>query len=81
MGKSTDIPAEEQIARLVAQVESLSRDNERLARDNAELARAAAEAARGPAGLAEELRVELHFPISCFRAFRATCLMRRSAAD
>lgn len=59
MGKSTDIPAEEQIARLVAQVESLSRDNERLARDNAELARAAAEAARGPAGLAEELRAEL----------------------
>ena len=59
MGKRTDISAEEQIARLIAQVESLSRDNDRLARDNAELAKAAADAARGPARLAEELRAEL----------------------
>ena len=54
-----DISAEELIARLTAQVESLSRDNERLARDNAELAKAAADAVRAPAELAEELRAEL----------------------
>lgn len=54
-----DIPAAEQIARLLAQVESLSRDNERLAADNARLARDAAEAARVPAGLERELREEL----------------------
>ena len=59
MGKQTDISAAEQIARLMAQVESLSRDNERLARDNAELAKAASEAARAPEALAEELRAEL----------------------
>ncbi len=59
MQNPMDIPAEELIARLTAQVESLSRDNERLARDNAELARAAADAARGPAAVAEELRAEL----------------------
>ena len=59
MGKQMDIPAAEQIARLLAQVESLSRDNERLAADNAELARAAAEAARVPADLERELREEL----------------------
>ena len=59
MKSPMDIPAEELIARLTAQVESLSRDNERLARDNAELAKAAADAARAPAGLAEELRAEL----------------------
>ena len=59
MGKSMDISAEELIARLTAQVESLSRDNERLARDNAELAKAAADAVRAPAELAEELRAEL----------------------
>ena len=52
MGKQTDIPATEQIARLMAQVESLSRDN-------AELAKAASEAARAPEALAEELRAEL----------------------
>lgn len=54
-----DIPAAEQIARLLAQVESLSRDNERLAADNARLARDAAEAVRVPAGLERELREEL----------------------
>ena len=54
-----DISAEEPIARLTAQVESLSRGNERLARDNAELAKAAADAVRAPAELAEELRAEL----------------------
>ena len=54
-----DIPAAEQIARLLAQVESLSRDNDRLAADNARLARDAAEAARVPAGLERELREEL----------------------
>ena len=54
-----DISAEELIARLTAQVESLSRGNERLARDNAELAKAAADAVRAPAELAEELRAEL----------------------
>lgn len=54
-----NIPAAEQIARLLAQVESLSRDNERLAADNARLARDAAEAARVPAGLERELREEL----------------------
>ena len=59
MGKRMDISAEERIARLMAQVESLSRDNERLARDNAELAKAASEAARAPEALAEELRAEL----------------------
>ena len=59
MGKSMDISAEELIARLTAQVESLSRGNERLARDNAELAKAAADAVRAPAELAEELRAEL----------------------
>lgn len=59
MGKQTDISAAEQIARLMAQVESLSRDNERLARDNAELAKAASEAARAPEALTEELRAEL----------------------
>ena len=58
--KNTDgISMEEQIARLMAQVESLSRDNDRLARDNAELAKAAADAVREPARLAEELRAEL----------------------
>ena len=59
MGKQTAISAAEQIARLMAQVESLSRDNERLARDNAELAKAASEAARATETLAEELRAEL----------------------
>ena len=59
MGKQMDVPAAEQIARLLAQVEPLSRDNERLAADNAELARAAAEAARVPADLERELREEL----------------------
>ena len=59
MENPMDISPEERIARLMAQVESLSRDNERLARDNAELARAAAEAARAPGALAEELRAEL----------------------
>lgn len=52
MGKQTDISAAEQIARLMAQVESLSRDN-------AKLAKAASEAARAPEALAEELRAEL----------------------
>ena len=59
MSEPMDIPAAEQIARLLAQVESLSRDNERLAADNAKLARAAAEAARVPAELERELRDEL----------------------
>lgn len=59
MENRMDIPAAEQIARLLAQVESLSRDNERLAADNARLARDAAEAARVPAGLERELREEL----------------------
>ena len=59
MGKQMDIPVSEQIARLLAQVDSLSRDNDRLAADNAELARAAAEAARMPADLERELREEL----------------------
>ncbi len=59
MGKPMEISPEERIALLVAQVESLSRDNERLARDNAELAKAASDAARGPMELAEELRAEL----------------------
>lgn len=59
MQNTADIPMEELIARLTAQVESLSRDNERLARDNAELAKAAADAVRAPAELAEELRAEL----------------------
>lgn len=48
MGKPMEKSPEERIALLVAQVESLSRDNERLARDNAELAKAASDAARGP---------------------------------
>ena len=52
MENRMDIPAAEQIARLLAQVESLSRDNARLARD-------AAEAARVLAGLERELREEL----------------------
>lgn len=59
MENRMDIPAAEQIARLLAQVESLSRDNERLAADNARLARDAAEAVRVPAGLERELREEL----------------------
>ena len=59
MSEPMDTPAAEQIARLLAQVESLSRDNERLAADNAKLARAAAEAARVPAELERELRDEL----------------------
>ena len=52
MQSIADIPMEDQIARLAAQVESLSRDN-------AELARAASEAMRAPARLAGELRAEL----------------------
>ena len=59
MQNTADIPMGELVARLMAQVESLSRDNERLARDNAELSRAASEAMRAPARLAEELRAEL----------------------
>ena len=49
-----DTAAAEQIARLLAQVEPLSRDNERLAADNASLARAAAEAGRAHQGLVRD---------------------------
>ena len=49
-----DIAAAEQIARLLAQVEPLSRDNERLAADNASLARAAAEAGRAHQGVVRD---------------------------
>ena len=41
MVKATDIAQvteSEQVARLMAQIESLSRDNEKLARDNADMA-------------------------------------------
>lgn len=49
-----DIAAAEQIARLLAQVEPLSRDNERLAADNARLARDAAEAGRAHQGVVRD---------------------------
>lgn len=48
------IAAAEQIARLLAQVEPLSRDNERLAADNARLARDAAEAGRAHQGVVRD---------------------------
>lgn len=49
-----DVAAAEQIARLLAQVEPLSRDNDRLAADNARLARDAAEAGRAHQGVVRD---------------------------